>query len=189
MYICTSVKCRKKTASISNTKLIQSFFRPQIPAIPESGVITAACAGLNDSTWPHPRARHLILSCIQSSPTPFHSHPPRPKVCFDIFQTRKETTLTPVQRAQFVARLQGLSEWLIQRHGGQETIISSKCTRTTPASCITDLVVCDACKAIKKSRSLIAALNVEYASDENFCYIPKVLMSGDSFTATLIQHR
>lgn len=105
-----------------------------------------------------------------------------------MFKTRQESTLDPAQRALFTARLESLSEWIIHRHGGREAICSPRCARTLLADSELEVLVCQPCLALKKSGSLIQALSVSYATDDNIKYIPKVLMMGDTFNATLIRY-
>lgn len=51
----------------------------------------------------------------------------------------------------------------------------------------TENPICHQCEELKKDRSLIRAINTNYATDEKIKYIPKVLMTGDNFQAVLMR--
>ncbi|EGG13232.1 uncharacterized protein MELLADRAFT_86716 [Melampsora larici-populina 98AG31] len=177
-------KCKKKTNTICANASLTSWVTTTTV---KKNAVTKPCAGLNDDTWKRPTAKLRIENCIKHSPTPYHGVK-RWKVCFQLFKTTHEVSLSDEQRKQFHAALESQATWIIKRHGAQESIHSPRCTRTVMTTAKTLYPLCDDCEGLKHDRSLITAINVPYATEDKIKFIAKVFMTGDQFQAVLMKH-
>lgn len=177
---------------MSKTKFISNFFAASGSSVANKFAIEIPCSGINNQTYKRPRAQstRTILAMIQRSPTPYHGNPPRYQVCLKLFKTSHEKKLTPDQREKLHQYLESHSRWLIRRHGDQKSIHSPKCLRVlpSPAKKEGEVVVCTPCLDTKNDRSLIQAINRDYAEGDNVKFIPRTLMTSDQFQAILIRH-
>ncbi|EGF97812.1 uncharacterized protein MELLADRAFT_114066 [Melampsora larici-populina 98AG31] len=137
-------KCKKKTNTICANASLTSWVTTTTV---KKNAVTKPCAGLNDDTWKRPTAKLRIENCIKHSPTPYHGVK-RWKVCFQLFKTTHEVSLSDEQRKQFHAALESQATWIIKRHGAQESIHSPRCTRTVMTTAKTLYPLCDDCEAI-----------------------------------------
>lgn len=148
------------------------------------------CVGLTDKTWEWPRAKrqHTIANCISKSPTPYHGAN-RNAIRKRLFGEIREADLTPEQVAKLITALRAESTWMIVRHSHLASIHAPDCPRTIPARALGGIMISSQCISIKKNRSLIKAINHDYASREGRKFIPKFLMTTDVFHTTLMEYK
>ncbi|EGG01621.1 uncharacterized protein MELLADRAFT_92001 [Melampsora larici-populina 98AG31] len=156
--------CKDKTENLKNNTQLTTFFK-RSTSIPNS--ITVACPGLNDETWERRKATHSIAEFISKTFTIYRGNH-RHDICRELFgKHARENQLTKAQKSQLIATLDARSTWQVKRHGERSAIYSSDCKRTLICKKNNENLVCSACQDLKANRSLLKALNSDYAKDDD----------------------
>lgn len=179
--VCLAGACIKHTESMEANNVLTSWL--SVTKVKKK-MIEMGCVGLLDESWNRPGDTHPISDCIKHSPTPYHGAK-RWILCNDLFGTTRETELSDEQKKQLHCSLEANTVWKIRRHGGQESIHSSHCTNKVKCQAGTKHLICDSCETLKTTRSLLKAINITYADDNNIKYIAKVFMTRDQFQVVL----
>lgn len=141
------------------------------------------CDGLSDATWNRPRSKYSIEDCILGSTSRYHGAPRRDILCKEIFKGRSETELDDEERERLNQERRARATWVIERETDIKAIFSTKCLKVVHRSCLTDLVVCSECLALKHDSSLLYALNRSYAAPETRKHIRKDYLADDLYQA------
>lgn len=150
---------------------------------------SVACLGLNDHTWIRERATQSIASFVSKSFSIYRGNI-RHEICRELFGNKtQESQLTTEDRNLLIATLDARSKWQIKRHGDRNSIYSSECKKTLICKKTVKHAVCSACEDLKNLRSLIKALNMKYADDDNIKYGRDDYMSDNinAFSPTLLK--
>lgn len=192
---CLSASCIEKTKKMMSNDTLTGFFKRHEESSSDSTskfrIVEVPCAGLSDSTWPRPRQKYSISHFLEKTCSIYRGQL-RHKICKELFgEDAKEIDLTKPQKAQLVTTLNARSIWEVKRHSERNAVYSRSCLNTVRVK-KTDkdvLAVCEPCLNLRENRSLIRAINYEYAEDDNIKFIPKVFISADAFHATLMKHK
>ncbi|EGF97335.1 uncharacterized protein MELLADRAFT_85855 [Melampsora larici-populina 98AG31] len=180
--------CKDKTKNLKNNTQLTSYFKSTTAPNPNN-LISVACPGLNDETWERPKATQSIAEFLSKTFSIYrgnHQH----EICREIFgQDAQEHKLTKEQKSQLIATLDARSKWQVKRHGERSAIYSSDCKRTFVCKKTDKNPVCSACQEIKELRSLLKALNVKYAEDDDMKYSRNNYMSdnNNAFSPTALK--
>lgn len=143
------------------------------------------CLGINDQTWPRPRAIHAIIDCITCSPSILHGGPSRHVLCQNLFGSSAEDSLTCEQIKTLDSEMKERATWRIERQGTTKSIFSTGCMLMIPRTFRygKPVVVCKSCDQLRSDRTLISAINTAYAAGDTIKYTRKDYMADDIFQA------
>ncbi|EGG10021.1 uncharacterized protein MELLADRAFT_94343 [Melampsora larici-populina 98AG31] len=159
--------CKDKTENLKNNTQLTSFFKSSTS---KPNLITVACPGLNDQTWIRRKATHSIADFISKTFSIYRGNH-RHDICRELFgKNAQENQLTKAQKSQLLATLDARSTWQVKRHRERSAIYSSDCKRTLLCKKSHDNLVCSSCQELKANRSLLKALNSDYAKDDEIKY-------------------
>ncbi|EGF99269.1 uncharacterized protein MELLADRAFT_94758 [Melampsora larici-populina 98AG31] len=178
--------CKNKTGGLKKTTDLTSFFGRLVTS---RNMNTISCPGLNDVTWERERATHSIADFISKTCTLYRGNN-RHKICKELFGSQaQESQLTAEQKSHLITTLDARSKWEVKRHGERSSIYSSNCERTFICKNTEKNAVCPACEELKGLRSLIGALNKDYAEKDKLKFTRDTYLSDNinTFSPTLLK--
>ncbi|EGG10901.1 uncharacterized protein MELLADRAFT_92264 [Melampsora larici-populina 98AG31] len=179
--------CKDKTEQLRSNTQLTSYFTNSTTS--NSKMIEVPCPGLHDGTWERPKARHTIAYFLSKTFSVYRGNF-RHKICQDLFGAHaQESKLTKEQKSKLMTTLDAQSKWQVKRHGDRNAIYSSNCEKTFLCNRTIKNAICTPCEQVKGMRSLIRALNSDYAEEETLKYTPNNLMEDHQtiFSPTLLK--
>lgn len=153
------------------------------------GFVEIECPGLTDATWVRPRATHSIKSFLEHTCSVYRGNIQH-RVCKELFgKDATEKNLSPEDKARLMTTLDARAIWDVKRHGARSAIYSRKCKKQFLIKKNEKIPNCSECESLKGVRSLISALNHEYADDDTLKYTPDQLMETDVHHATFVKFK
>ncbi|EGG06106.1 uncharacterized protein MELLADRAFT_87473 [Melampsora larici-populina 98AG31] len=179
--------CKDKTEQLRSNTQLTSYFTNSTTS--NSKMIEVPCPGLHNGTWERPKARHTIAHFLSKTFSVYCGNF-RHKICQDLFGAHaQESKLTKEQKSKLMTTLDAQSKWQVKQHGDRNAIYSSNCEKTFLCNRTIKNAICTPCKQVKGMRSLIRALNSDYAEEETLKYTPNNLMEDHQtiFSPTLLK--
>lgn len=181
--------CKASVKRLKEQPPINLFFnkrKPEDEPKPEEREVkrmvwNTRCVGLNDESWPRPKATYRIIDCIIGSPSRYHGGPRRDILCRQLFKGRSEDLLSDEEKNQLTQARQSRATWRIERDTAIKSIYSVKCLQMIHRVAGGEHAICSECLSLKADSSLKYALNQSYALPENRKHTRKLYLSDDVY--------